>query len=57
MTSIEELFFLYGIPIKFHRVPNYSNKAPTTAIRFLSILGSLFMLMGFVLMLIGISFV
>ena len=45
------------IPIKFHRAPNYSNKAPTNVIRFLSILGFLFMLMAFVLLLIEVSFV
>ena len=36
--------------MKFHRVPNYLNKAPTNALRFLSVSGLSLMLMGFVSM-------
>ena len=38
------------MPIKFHKVPNYFNEAPTNAIRFLSVSGLLLMSMGFVFM-------
>ena len=41
--------YFHRVPIKFHMVPNYFDKAPTNAIRFISISELLLMFIGFVL--------